>query len=505
MNSPTERPLSAQTEGIPVALYRAGQVRELDRIAIQEMGIPGFELMTRAGRAAFEALRRRWPEAERVVVLCGGGNNGGDGYIVASQARAAGLSVEVMTPSHLREPRGDALTAQERWRGGGGVVKIFDRSVLDSPAIVVDGLLGTGLDKPVQGEYAAIIDAVNASGRPVLALDIPSGLSADTGMPLGSAVRAACTITFVGMKRGLLTADGLDYCGELEFSSLDIPPAVYQRVAPDATRIVEKERHDALPRRARNTHKGESGHVLVIGGEQGMGGAARMAAEAAARVGAGLVSVATRTLHASSLNASRPELMVHAVEKPDDLLPLLDRATVVAVGPGLGRGEWGQRLWDEVVTCAKPLVVDADGLNLLAGKPQRQERWILTPHPGEAARLLGCETREIQGDRFAAVRRLQQRYGGVVVLKGAGTLVCSGAEAVGVCTDGNPGMASGGMGDVLTGVIAGLWAQGLGAGQAARVGVHVHGRAGDLAAGEGERGLLAGDLLSRLRSLVNPA
>lgn len=477
----------------------------MDRIAIQDSGIPGIELMNRAGAAAFEVLRQRWPETQRIVILCGGGNNGGDGYVVARLAHNAGLQVTVVTPPNLKEPQGDALEARDAWLQQGGRIEEFDRRVLNARGVLVDGLLGTGLDKPVRGAYAEIIEAVNRSALPVLALDISSGLNADTGVPLGGAIRAECTVTFVGLKRGLFTGQALDYCGELRFSDLAIPAEVYQRLEPDALRITPIEVDQALQPRQRNAHKGDYGHVLVVGGDQGMSGAVRMAAEAAARVGAGLVSVATRSAHAAWINLDRPELMIHGVEDAVALRPLLDRATVIAIGPGLGRSEWARSMLTGAVESGKPMVVDADALNLLAMAPHECDRWILTPHPGEAGRLLGVSTAEVQEDRFAAVRALQARYGGCAVLKGAGSLISSGTGPLGICTDGNPGMASGGMGDVLTGIVAGLRAQGLPAERAARVGVAIHARAADLAALTGERGLLASDLFPHLRRLVNPS
>lgn len=491
---------------LPVELYRADQVREQDRIAIQEFGIPGDELMNRAGEAAFAVLAARWPASERVVVLCGGGNNGGDGYVVARLARAAGWAVEVYTPPGQSAPGGDARAACTEWLESGGKVEPFQKAALTTPAVVVDGLLGTGLEREVTGVYAEIIDEVNASGLPVLALDIPSGLSADTGMPLGVAVRAHTTMSFVGLKQGLFTGEAPDYVGDLLFADLGIPPEAYGAMEPSATRIIAPESHGLLKPRPRSAHKGSNGHVLIVGGDAGMSGAPRMAAEASARVGAGLVTVATRASHAAWINIGRPELMSYGVEDIAALKRLIERATVLAVGPGLGRGRWGSTMLETAVESGRPLVVDADGLNLLAADPRSCERWILTPHPGEAARLLGCSVSEIQNDRFAAVSALRQRYGGVIVLKGAGSLVCGDSGSIGVCGSGNPGMGSGGMGDVLSGVIAGLWAQGLeDPERVARVGVDIHGRAADLAAADQERGLLAADLYAHLRRLVNPS
>ena len=489
------------TDDAPPALYTAQQVRELDRRAIEEHGIDAYGLMSRAGAAAFAALATRWPAAGRVAVLCGPGNNGGDGYVIARLARERGLVVDLYPFADPQALEGAAGRAWEALAAAGVQPRGFEARELSEADVVVDALLGTGLTRPVQGRLKSVIEAVNRCGVPVLAVDIPSGLAADTGNPLGAAVQAACTVTFIGRKRGLYTAAGPDYAGTVVFASLDLPAGVYAGVSSRV--LLNTGAGTGLGPRARSAHKGMNGHVLVVGGDAGTVGAVRMAGEAALRTGAGLVSIATRTAHATLLAAVRPELMPHGVEDVADLRPLLERATVVALGPGLGQGAWGRLMLQTVLGARQPLVVDADGLNLLARQPRTRENWVLTPHPGEAGRLLGCGAGEVQQDRFAAVRRLSEGFGAVAVLKGAGTLVHDTRGAVTVCARGNPGMASGGMGDVLTGVIAALMAQGLDPAAAARAGVCVHGAAGDRAARAGERGLLAGDLIGELRELVN--
>ncbi len=491
---------------LPFALYRAAQVRELDRIAIEERGIPGYTLMNRAGAAAFTLLRQRWPDARRITVVCGGGNNGGDGYVVARLARQAGLDARVLTLANPADPRGDAQTA---WRDAVAAdvpMAPFTVTGCNGAELLVDAILGTGLERDVSGPWREAIEAMNAHSADCFALDIPSGLHADTGAVLGAAIRAAATLTFIGLKPGLFTGQGPACCGAVHFADLDVPPDIYPALHPAAWRYAGADLPTLLPQRSRSAHKGHFGHVLVIGGELGMAGAARLTAEAAARCGAGLVSIATRMAHAGLQAAARPELMFHGIEHPDDLEPLLNRATVLAVGPGLGRNNWGRDLFRAALTCEKPLVLDADALNLLAVEPVFRENWILTPHPGETARLLKMTPTQVETDRFAAVEELALRYGGVAVLKGAGSLIASRADGqVALSTTGNPGMASGGMGDVLTGVIAALVAQGLPLFAAARAGVYLHGWAGDQAAQVGgERGLLATDLLPWLRQGVNP-
>ena len=371
--------------------------------------------------------------------------------------------------------------------------------------MIVDALLGTGLDRGVEGRWAEVIRAVNRHRAPVISVDIPSGLSADSGAVLGEAVEAEVTVSFIALKQGLFTGEGPACCGQVLFDALGVPPKVYAREILSARRLdwLRQARH-FTPRR-RTAHKGHFGHVLVIGGNLGMSGAARLAAEAAARCGAGLVSLATRPEHASAVAAARPEIMAHGVLDAAGLDPLLERAKVIALGPGLGRDAWSYPLWQRALDSGLPLVLDADALNLLSLEPIRRDDWVLTPHPGEAARLLGTNTSAIQCDRFAAAEDLQRRFGGTLVLKGAGTLIRSGAaRPVGVCSLGNPGMASGGMGDVLSGLIAGLIAQGLALEDAAEAGVCLHAAAADRAAVQGERGLLASDLLGGLRSLLNP-
>ncbi len=489
---------------LPPSLYTAEGVRQLDRTAIEDFGIAGITLMERAGAAAFAVLGERWPAARRLAVVCGAGNNAGDGYVVARLAHAAGFAVTVLECAERGRLKGDARTAAEAALAAGIVPQAFDARFLPGHGVIVDALLGTGLAREVDGDLALAIAAINGSGIPVLAIDLPSGLEADTGRVLGSAVVAETTITFIGVKQGLLTGAGPDHCGRLCFDDLGVPEAVYGAIRPSAERIMPSRGSEWLRPRRRSAHKGHFGHVLVIGGEIGYAGAVRMAAEAALRVGAGLVSLATRAEHAASVGTARPEIMCHPIEDPVALGKLLDKATVVAIGPGLGRGPWARALLSRALEAALPLCIDAEGLQCLADEPARREDWVLTPHPGEAGRLLGRDTSAVQANRFEAASELQRRYGGVVVLKGNGTLVCDRAGRLALCDAGNPGMASGGMGDVLTGVIAGLIAQGLPLAEAAALGVCLHAQAGDRAARAGQRGTLAMDLMPHLRALVNP-
>jgi NAD(P)H-hydrate epimerase len=490
---------------LPAELYNTAQVRELDHIAIQD-GIPGYVLMSRAGEAAFNFLCQRWPQARRIAIVCGGGNNGGDGYVLARLARKSGLEVLVLTLTDLTYLHGDTLIAWQDACAAGVTTTIFNSKSLNQVDILVDAILGTGLERDISGHWLEAIDAMNKCSAEILSIDVPSGLNADTGAILGSAIKATATITFIGLKRGLFTGEGPSYCGQITFSNLGIPSNIYTALLPDCWRYSGEDLITLLPRRQHSAYKSNFGHVLVVGGNFGLAGAARMAAEAAARCGAGLVSVATRAAHAGLQAAIRPELMIYGVETPEDLSLLMSRATVIAVGPGLGCDNWSQAMLNTVFNDSKiPTVVDADGLNLLAVKPTARDNWILTPHPGEAARLLRITARAVEIDRFKAVRDLSSLYGGIVVLKGAGSLIASKADGLlAICSTGNPGMASGGMGDVLTGVISGLLAQGLQPFAASKAGVYLHGLAGDLAAKSGgERGLMATDLFPFIRQAVN--
>lgn len=492
---------------LPVAVYSAAQVQELDRIAIEDCDIDGFVLMQRAAAAAFAELRQRWPNTKKVIVLCGGGNNGGDGFLIAKHCMDYGLTAQLMLLSDAEKISGDARSALEAFEEAGGEILAFEAEALAKADVIVDAMLGTGLDREVAGDYRSAIENLNAAARRgagVLAVDIPSGLSADTGAVLGVAGKADVTVTMIGLKLGLLTGAGPQYAGEVIYADLNTPDEIHGEVVPAALRIADWEVERLLPPRRRTAHKNEHGHLLCVGGDLGTAGAIRMAAEAALRCGAGLVSVATRAENAPVMAQARPELMCAGVEQQADLQPLFERATVTAVGPGLGQAEWGKALWQRVLESELPLVVDADALNLLAANPLKRDNWILTPHPGEAARLLNIRSAEVQADRPAAVKALQAKYGGTIVLKGAGSLVLAPGSSLHVCSDGNPGMAVGGMGDLLTGVVGALLAQGLSAVEAASAGVQLHARAGDAAAAEGERGMLPSDLLPHLRRLANP-
>ena len=487
------------TDSLPVALYTAAQVRELDARLIAA-GTPGFELMQRAAHVAWRALRRRWPDAGAVTVLTGRGNNAGDGYLLAALAQRAGWQVQVLAVGDPQGLGGDAARAWAQARDCGVVVDTWQA---EAPlrGVLVDALLGTGITGEVREPYAAAIEAINAGGLPVLAIDLPSGLCANSGRVLGHAVRADLSVTFIGLKLGLFTGDGPDCVGTLVFDDLQADPAIVAQVASEAVRLDDGALLQVAPR-SPAAHKGSFGQVLVIGGDLGTGGAALLSAEAALRCGAGMVTLATRPEHVTASLVRCPEIMCSGVESTYGLTALVERADVLVVGPGLGQAPWGRSLLSLAAQPVLPQVWDADALNLLASDDVKLPSGsLITPHPGEAARLLQCSVAEVQADRPAAVRALAQRYACVALLKGAGTLIAAPDGRLALCDRGHPAMASAGLGDVLAGVIGALLAQGLAPFDAACLGAWLHAAAGERIGQQG-RGLAASDLIPMIRQLL---
>jgi NAD(P)H-hydrate epimerase len=460
--------------------------------------------MVRAGSVAFSTAQDMFGDAGNWVIVCGAGNNGGDGYVIARLALEAGKSVTLFALKSPDQLQGDAHTAALDWLKAEGAVHPWPPEAGQSaPDLLVDALLGTGLGRPVEGKYRDAIEWMNAQQCNRLAVDIPSGLNADTGTVMGLAVRADATVSFIGFKRGLLTCDGPDFAGKVIFDSLEVPHGTYDAVNNSGLNIHEKLVLEYLKPRARNSHKGHFGHVLVVGGQAGMAGAVRLAGEAALRTGSGLVSIATDAAHAATLNLARPELMVHAIADWKDLQPLLDRASALACGPGLGSSKWSRQALDACLHSPLPLVVDADGLNLLSDKPLQRDHWVLTPHPAEAGRLLHSGTQAVQDDRVESALELAGQYQAIVVLKGCGTVVAHPDGRYAICPLGNPGMATAGSGDVLSGVIASLLGQGFDPWQSAQLGVVIHAAAGDSAAEKwGERSMLAGDITDAIAGVI---
>lgn len=483
------------------ALYRCEQIRTCEQQAIAQFGI--HQLMTRAGTEAFFFLLRIYPQVRHLAVYCGSGNNAGDGYVLARLAHEHGLQVIIYQCKAVDDlpdaAKHAALAAQEA-----GVPCLWADEHLDAEVeLIVDALLGIGISGPVYGLIAAAISQINASALPVFSLDVPSGLNADSGLVANFCVKASTTLTFIALKSGMYTLDGPDYCGVIYCRPLQLEP--YLRSMIPVAFLLDKHHGSLpLPSRKKNSHKGNYGHVLVIGGGPGMPGAAALAAKAALRSGAGAVSIATWPAHTAALLPVVPEAMIWGVHTAAELESLLAKATFCIIGPGLGDNDWAKTLFLAAISSQLPMVIDASALRLLAEYPQLDDNWVLTPHPGEAAHLLSCPTAAIQEDRYQAISALQQRYGGVVLLKGVGTVIQTLDKNIFVCPNGNPGMASAGMGDVLSGIIAGLAAQGLSLSAAALLGVWAHAAAADkIVAEQGERGLLASDLLDVLPMILN--
>jgi NAD(P)H-hydrate epimerase len=489
--------------GLRNSIYTAAQLRELERAAV-DGGTAGYALMQRAGAAAFAALRQRWPLARRLVIVAGPGNNGGDGLVVARLARKEGLEPIVLLLADPATLRGEARQAWEDMGEAGIHAQAFEAGKLSGADLIVDALLGIGVHAPLRAEWLAAIEAINASGRPVFALDLPSGLDPDTGRAL-PAVRAAATITFIAYKKGLFVGEGPEYAGEVLLEPLQLPGNPSLR--PALQRLTHASLAAALPLRPRESHKAQFGRVLVVGGGKGMPGAVRLAAEAALRVGAGLVTVASLPEHLAAIVGPRPELMFHALPEGGELAAVMAAADVVAIGPGLGRDAWAKDVLAAAMAARRPgqqLVIDADALNLMAlgYGCERCDDWVLTPHPGEAARLLGISTAEVQADRVAALAALCEQRGGTIVLKGASSLVGRRGEVPWLCDHGNPGMSVPGMGDVLTGALAGLLAQSARPFEATGAAVYAHAVAGDRCARLGLRGVLALEVAQELRAVL---
>lgn len=490
----------------PDSLYSAKQARELDRLAMVDFGLKNGVLMERAGLVAFRLLRFCWPRARKLLIVAGPGNNGGDGFVVARLAIELGYKVKLIATVALDRYKGDAGEALKSLQVtgvtiSGSVHELESVTSYNGRAdVIVDAMFGIGLDRKPDGDYLALINWINDQHSPVLAIDIPSGLHADTGSIPEQAIQADATISFVGLKTGLVTGRGPHVCGQLYFDDLDLPQAVYENIEPVA-KTVSIRNLPSLPEIQMDTHKTRQGHVLVLGGDKSMAGAAAMAGEAAYRCGAGLVRVICHEVSLTQVSF-RPEIMVTGTnDKTPAPKSLFAKASVLVLGPGLGKRPWGLSLFSKALDQESvPMVVDADGLRWLAANPQRRQDWVLTPHVGEAAALLDTTTTIIQSDRLLAARQVSEKYGGTCILKGAGTVIADASEnQVLIVRAGNPGMAAGGMGDVLSGIVAALMGLGSSPFNSAVQGAWIHSTAADLAAlAIGVRGLMATDLFDTI-------
>lgn len=455
------------TEKLPTQLFTAEQVKAIDAAAIAQLNCAGFDLMQTAAQAAWQLFKQRYPQAQRVVVFCGKGNNAGDGLVFAALAKQAWIDVTVL----LLEPVASfSDTAQQAYEyaSQNGVECISVDSVdviqyLQSADVVIDAILGIGLSGEVKSAYKTCIEQINASNKSVLAMDIPSGLCANTGVVLGSAINAELTISFIALKQGLLMHEGLAWCGELFFADLNVPPAVFAEFVPSLNAQQAVKKH-VMPARTATAYKSNFSHVLVVGGDYGMGGAAILTAEAAARTGAGLVTLATRTEHVAPMLARCPSVMAHGVDTAAQLKPLIEAADYIVVGPGMAESAWVEQMFNACLDAQKPMVIDAGALNLLAqntcfmNKLNALPSAVYLPHPGEAACLLNTTAAHIQQDRVQALHNLDVKLPGVVLLKGAGTLMAEQGQKL-LCARANQALATAGMGDVLAGIVAGVLAQ----------------------------------------------
>ena len=508
----------------------AREMKQLDSRTIEEYDVPAEWLMENAGRRVVEEIENTWGpvKGKRIAIVCGKGNNGGDGLVAARHLlkRSARTRVYLMGPTAA--VMGEARTNLERFREIGGTIQALDEESagrlageLSEQDIVIDALFGTGLSSPLTGLAAQAVEAINASGKPVLSVDLPSGIHTDTGQIMGTAVKADVTVTLALPKRGLLLWPGAEQAGRLEIRDIGIPEALVSQISPTVRWLSAPEHSAILKRRPMNAHKGSFGHVLVIAGSIGKGGAAVMTSLSALRIGGGLVTLAVP----SSLEGALPDRPLEIMTLPlpqtedrtlapsglDSLLKFAEDKTVAAIGPGLSTQPETARLVHDLITnLSIPMVIDADGLNILASHldilKQARAPIVLTPHPGEMARLAGTSSEAVQADRLAAASEFVGRYPVTLVLKGARTVIADRDGILTINTTGNPGMATAGTGDVLTGIIAGLIAQGYTPDQAACLGVYLHGLAGDLAADEiGEIGFLAGDLIRQIPAALSKA
>lgn len=498
----------SQQESLP--LYSATACAELDRLVIAA-GMLGFDLMQKAAHSAWQLLKQRWPQASCINVFCGGGNNGGDGLLLALYAAQAGYKVRLWLAVEPSQYKNEVAEAWGKVAAYGLQPEEKEpREVkFDADEVLVDALLGIGLQGEVRGKLVAWIQTINATNAAIFSLDTPSGLLVDTGQLAGIAVEADLTLTFIALKVGLFTGSGADVSGEVVLSDLGITASEWP-VEPSAY-LQQNNQISPLPPRKTNNHKGSHGRLLIIGGLSGMGGAALLAAQAALRTGAGMVKVLTASEQVAGFLAAQPEIMVQALSTNPEkqLKEAFEWADVLLIGPGLGQSDLAKQLWQQSFKFTGPTLVDADALNLWAKGylPPANLQRVITPHPGEAGRLLSSASAEQLENRMWTVAQLAQKTASVALLKGAGSLVVDNPaneqQPPFICPFGNPGMGVAGMGDLLSGCIAALMAQGLTAYEAAQAGMKIHAMAGDLAAGDLPRGLLPTDLLPFLRKKVN--
>ncbi|WP_095497129.1 NAD(P)H-hydrate dehydratase [Paraferrimonas haliotis] len=487
--------------------YRAEHIRVTEEGVIDSGLISGYRLMQQAAQAVFDVIESRYPQG-KICIVCGPGNNGGDGYELAHLCHQAGRAVQVLQWAPHKAVSGDAHVARSNLKATGVAIQPIEHEaqlpIAEDCQLIVDAILGNRCRSEANAALSALFRSINQHSADVVSVDIPSGLHADTGVAINGAVNANITVTFGAYKLGLLTGQARLYRGQLLLADLGIGDQFERYSQHLGQRCDARDIATFIKPRQATAHKGQHGKLTVIGGDLGMPGSVKLAAEAALRAGTGLVTVVSHEQHQAAILQNRPELMFCRCELVDmEVYSRLGWANVLLLGPGLGQQEWGYNLFKACILSEKPLVLDADGLNMLAIEPSRNDNWILTPHSAEAARLLQCNVTEIENNRLQAVQALQQKFGGVVLLKGPGTLIYDGQQLV-VADVGNPGLAVAGSGDLLSGIIAAIWAQGLSAFDATVAAALIHGSAADVAAEKGQRGMLPSDLLPYIRTMVNP-
>ena len=499
-------------------LYTASETRKIDNLAIKEKGISGYSLMQMAAEFTLDVILREFSPVEELIIFCSKGKNSGDGFLLGSFAKEFGLEVTIVMSNTSNVIKGVSRKAFEEMKDAKVKIistKSVEKLKVSNKAVIVDALIGTGLKGNLRKNIKESILALNKLGvkLPVLSLDIPSGVNPDTGDADDIAVYADITATFVAQKRGCFTSVGKKFSGEIIYSDLEIPKNLFSKITSTSYVVDYEDSISKVVYREQDAHKGHFGNVVIVGGDRGLGGAGLLSSRAAVYSGAGLTSLVTRPEHVSASLVSCPEVMVKGVDSGQDLEEHLVKPDVIAIGPGLGQSAWSEQMIQRVFWEAEKrdvsVIMDADALNLLTKlklSSNLPKRLILTPHPGEAARLLNTSVAVIESNRFSAAAKIQKKFNATVVLKGSGTVIChksGGTQKWGICDSGNPGMATGGMGDVLTGIIAGLLAQGLTLKEAAEAGVDLHAKAADQASLEfGEAGLTPSDVINELKYIL---
>ena len=499
-------------------LYTASETRKIDNLAIKEKGISGYSLMQMAAEFTLDVILREFSPVEELIIFCSKGKNSGDGFLLGSFAKEFGLEVTIVMSNTSNVIKGVSRKAFEEMKDSKVKIistKSVEKLKVSNKAVIVDALIGTGLKGNLKKNIKESILALNKLGvkLPVLSLDIPSGVNPDTGDADDIAVYADITATFVAQKRGCFTSVGKKFSGEIIYSDLEIPKNLFSKITSTSYVVDYEDSISKVVYREQDAHKGHFGNVVIVGGDRGLGGAGLLSSRAAVYSGAGLTSLVTRPEHVSASLVSCPEVMVKGVDSGQDIEEHLVKPDVIAIGPGLGQSAWSEQMIQRVFWEAEKrdvsVIMDADALNLLTKlklSSNLPKRLILTPHPGEAARLLNTSVAVIESNRFSAAAKIQKKFNATVVLKGSGTVIChksGGTQKWGICDSGNPGMATGGMGDVLTGIIAGLLAQGLTLKEAAEAGVDLHAKAADQASLEfGEAGLTSSDVINELKYIL---